>query len=123
MKAQYKTLGGRLLVELPESEGVKGIYQSIAEIDEVFDAVKECGACGGTQVQLRVRTVDDNKYFEAQCQTQGCRAKLEFGQTKIGHALFPKRKSREGEWLPHRGWTIWKAAAQAASDADEGLPF
>jgi hypothetical protein len=92
-----------------EGANQKELFKQLAGFQEVFDQSK-CGKCGCDDIKFVVRTVSDNDYYELRCTSGPCRAKLEFGVNKVGDTLFPKRKSKEGEWLPDQGWTKWNAA-------------
>jgi hypothetical protein len=105
MKAHYKTRSGRIVFEV-EGEGAKAIFKAVSELQEIFESDESCGACQGQNFQYRVRTVDDNDYFEIHC--RDCQANLAIGQTKKG-SLFPKRKDADGKPLPNRGWKVWNA--------------
>ena len=99
MKVNYKTINGRLSVEL-EGDSQRDIFQEIARFQEVFEETV-CGKCGSDNIRFVVRNVDDNLYCELRC--ADCGAKLSFGSHKKGGGLFPKRKDGDN-WLPDRGW-------------------
>jgi hypothetical protein len=103
MKAHYRTKSGSLTVEL-EAADVKGIVKQLAAVQEVFEAETSCGCCNGTNIRFRVRSVEDNDFYELVCQDPACHAKFSFGQFKKGGGLFPKRKDTTGEYLTNRGW-------------------
>ena len=69
---------GRINVEL-EGDTQKDLFSQLSSFQEVFDE-DTCGKCGG---------------------------RLEFGQVKKGGGLFPRRKDKEGSWLPDNGWVKW----------------
>ena len=106
MEAQYKTQDGHLILKV-EGETQKDIFRELARAQETFEAESECGICKSTQIKFRVRTVDDNEYFELQCV---CGAKFAFGQHKKGGSLFPKRQGENGP-LPNRGWSKWEPSS------------
>lgn len=112
MKANYKTRDGRIVVEV-QGETVKDLFRGIAQVQEVFEAGRECGACQSQSIQFRTRSIDDNDYYELAC--MDCHCKLDFGQHKKGGTLFAKRKDVEGNWLPNNGWKKWEQAAKASS--------
>lgn len=97
-----KFKAGNLVFELDASDE-KGLFEKIAHIQEVFD--QSCGKCQSDNVILRVRTVDDNKFYEMTC--KDCYARLSFGAHKKGGTLFPKRKGEGGEFLNDYGWLKW----------------
>lgn len=100
MKITYQSNSRRLSVEI-EGDKQTDVFGSIAQFQEVFEE-DICQKCKSADVRFVVRTVDDNNYHEIQCNE--CRAKLAFGQHKTGGSLFPKRKDKDGGWLPDRGW-------------------
>jgi hypothetical protein len=105
MKITYSSKNGRLCAEL-EGESQKQIFRSIASFQEVFEE-SACGACGGENLRLVVRDVDDNDFYELHCQNLDCRARLAYGQHKKGDSLFPRRKDDQGKPLPRNGWLKW----------------
>ena len=58
MKVNYKTINGRLSVEL-EGDSQRDIFQEIARFQEVFEETV-CGKCGSDNIRFVVRNVDDN---------------------------------------------------------------
>jgi len=106
MEAQYKLWDGRLIFKV-DGENPKAIFRALAGVSDVFGSISECGLCHGKDIRLRHRIVDDNSFFEAACGNSACRAKLEFGQTKKGDGLFPRRKDETGAYLQNGGWKIW----------------
>jgi len=104
MKVTYTTVNG-MSVEL-DGDDQKSIFKNLGAFQEVFDETT-CAKCGSTHVRFITRMVEDNEYFEIRC--LDCGATLSFGQTKKGNRLFPKRKDKEGNWLPDRGWVKWNA--------------
>ena len=78
MKVNYKTINGRLSVEL-EGDSQRDIFQEIARFQEVFEETV-CGKCGSDNIRFVVRNVDDNLYYELRC--ADCGAKLSFGSHK-----------------------------------------
>jgi len=103
VKAHYRTKNGQITFEV-QGEQVKDLFEQIAGVQEVFEAECECGLCKSKNVNFRVRTVDDNKYYELACE---CGARFQFGQNKKGGGLFPKRKDKESMLLPNGGWAKW----------------
>lgn len=98
-------------------ETQRAVFENLASMQEVFGET-ECGKCRGGNFRFVVRDVDDNKYYELHCANSKCRAKLSYGCTKKGEALFPKRFEGEpdasgkkkvvGTW----GWKIWNKDTQ-----------
>ena len=103
MKVNYQTSNGRISVEI-EGDSQRDIFAEIARFQEVFEETV-CGKCGSENLRFVVRNVDDNLYYELKC--LDCGAKLAFGVMKKGGRLFPKRKDKEGNWLPNAGWVKW----------------
>lgn len=103
MKVHYRTRNNRLTFEI-EGATQKSLFEGIAELQEVFESDEACGLCKATDLLFRVRTHDDNKFYELVCRS--CGAKLAFGQHKKGDTLFAKR-SDESSPLPNRGWYKW----------------
>ncbi len=91
-----------------EGENQKEVFKQLAGFQEVFDQCK-CAKCGCEDVKFVVRNVQENEYFELRCTNNQCRAKLSMGVSKKGGGLFPKRKDKEGNWLPDSGWTRWNS--------------
>lgn len=116
MKAMYKSMNGRLVIE-SERSSIKDLFRDLAEIQEILDADQACGVCGGTNLRYRVRHhTKANKtfeYFELVCAADNCRAVLEFGQKQDMVGLFPRRKDEQG-WRPNRGWTRFTPQSDAA---------
>ena len=108
MKANYTTQNGRITVEF-EGDTQKSIFEQIGKFQEVFEQA-QCGKCGSENLRFQVRNVDDNLYYELKC--VDCGAKLAFGVMKKGGRLFPKRKDKEGNWLPDGGWVKWNPDTQ-----------
>lgn len=83
------------------------LFEEMARHQEVF-GVDTCGYCNEHRLKYVVREDDEqNKYYELRCQNSSCRAKLAFGQNKKGDTLFPRRKDKDNNWLPHGGWVKW----------------
>lgn len=92
-------------------------------------SMQKCGACGSADVSPEHRKVKGYDFYACACNACGC--KLKFGITKEDHALFPKRKADNGEWLPNGGWVkddysdVKQAAASQpqASRQAPAVPF
>lgn len=84
----------------------KVVWDKIAEIQEVFSE-KKCGVCGNPEIKYAVREVDNNKFYELQCQNPKCRARKSYGQHKNQKTLFPHRKDDNGEYLKQNGWAVY----------------
>ena len=105
MKINYTSRSGRVSVEL-DAETQRDAFQQLSDFQEIFDEVA-CGKCASENLRFVVRTVDDNQFYEIRC--MDCGARLEFGSMKQGGRLFPRRKDKEGNWLPDRGWVKWNS--------------
>ena len=103
MRLNYTTNNGRISVEL-EGETQVDLFAQLGAFQEVFDET-ECGKCQSENLRFQVRNVDDNLYYELKC--MDCGARLSFGVMKKGGRLFPRRKDKEGNWRPDRGWVKW----------------
>ena len=107
MKISYNA--GKISVEL-EGDTQKDLFAQLSAFQEVFDE-SACGKCGSTNLRFVTREVDGNSYYEIRC--LDCGARLEFGQSQQGGGLFPRRKSKEGEWLPDGGWVKWNSKTKS----------
>ena len=107
MKISYNA--GKISVEL-EGDTQKDLFAQLSAFQEVFDE-SACGKCGSTNLRFVTREVDGNSYYEIRC--LDCGARLEFGQSKQGGGLLPRRKSKEGEWLPDGGWVKWNSKTKS----------
>ena len=96
MKINYQTGNGRISVEIA-AETQKDLFKQLSSFQEIFDE-SACGKCDSSNLKFTVRVIDENEYYEIRC--SDCGARLEFGQTKKGGALFPRRKNKDGDWLP-----------------------
>ena len=103
MKITYTTASGKISVEL-EGDTQKDLFGQLGAFQEIFDQAT-CGKCSSTSIRFVVRDIDGNSYYELRC--EDCGARLEFGQIKKGGGLFPRRKDKEGNWLPDGGWVKW----------------
>lgn len=101
MKVTYTV--GNIALEIDADTQVE-VFQQLASFQEIFAETK-CGKCSSEDVRYQVRNVDDNLYYEARC--TDCGAKLAFGAMKKGGRLFPRRKDKDGNWLPDGGWVKW----------------
>ena len=107
MKVIYKA-SDRMTVEI-EAAGQKEIFKAMSSVQEILSGTV-CGSCDSENVRFVVRHVDDNDYYEIRC--ADCGAVLQFGQHKSGGTLFPKRKDKEGNWLPNGGWVKYQPSAK-----------
>ena len=110
MKAHYKTKNGRITFEV-EGELIKDIFEKIAQLQDIFESEQECGLCGSDSTRLVARENDGHKYHELRC--LDCGGQFSFGQLRNGGDLFPRRKDKDGNWLPDHGWSKYDAKAKA----------
>lgn len=113
MKAQRSF--GSITIEV---EGdAKEIFTELAAAQDVFGHLASgCGGCNCPDVFPVVREHEGNTYYEVRC--GNCRCRLAFGQRRDGGTLFPRRKDRDGNWIPNNGWEDWKANQPAPANAD-----
>lgn len=112
MKVIYTTADKRMQVEV-EGKDNKDIFSQIALFQEIYET-RRCGACDSERVQFVCREVQGNTYYEIKC--LDCGSTLGFGQKRADGSLFPKRKDKDGNWLPNGGWTKWQDSRNKASD-------
>ncbi len=108
MKLHYTSRSGRLIAEI-DAETQSDAFSQLSSFQEVFDET-ECGKCSSDNLRFVTRNVDDNQYHELKC--LDCNAKMTFGSMKKGGGLFPRRKDKEGNWLPDGGWVKWNSKTQ-----------
>lgn len=113
MKVSYRTGDGRITVEV-EGKDNRDVFAQLALFQEIYET-RRCGACDSENVRMIVREVQGNTYYELKCME--CGARLAFGQKKADGSLFPKKKSKDGQWLPNGGWVKW-----TGNDSDDS-PF
>lgn len=106
-------------IQISADGDAKEVFTELAGAAEVFGN-SVCGACGSEHTVPVVRENDGNTYYEMRCQS--CNCTLGFGQTKVGGRLFPRRKDKQGNWLPNRGWADHRKAATPSSDSGDS-PF
>ena len=109
MKFIYTTGNGKLAVEF-DADSQTDAFANLAQIQEVFEE-SPCGKCGSELLRFVVSTVDDNQFYEIRC--QDCGARLEFGVMKKGGRLYPRRKDKDGNWLPDKGWQRWNSKTKS----------
>lgn len=110
MKFTFK-INDKLSTEI-EAGDQRAMFEQLAEIQEIF-GINACGKCGCTDIKFIVRVdKEQNKYYELHCINPKCRARFAFGCNKKGNALFPKRKDKEGNWLPNSGWDVYTPPAK-----------
>ncbi len=102
MKVMYRA--GAATIEV-EGRDTKDCFAQIAAAAEVFGH-EECGACGSHDIRPQVRERDGNHYYEIKCGK--CGAEFAFGQKRADGSLFPRRRDKDGNWLPNHGWVKWQ---------------
>ena len=108
MKVTFTTNNGRMTAEF-DVDTQTDLFEQLAYFQEIFGE-EQCAKCGSENLRFQVRKVEDNLYYELKC--VDCGAKLAFGTMKVGCRLFPRRKDKEGNWLPDRGWVKWNKETQ-----------
>lgn len=99
MKAQFNVTKN-LMIEIEEDSQTE-LFRGLAVAQEVFGETT-CEACKSENISYRVRTVDDNDFYELVC--KACKAVLKFGQHKKGKTLFPVRKDDSNGYKKNNGW-------------------
>ena len=107
MKVRYKTAKCEVEVEGVDS---KDCFTQLATAIEVFGTA-QCGACDSPNTCPTVRENGGNHFYEVRC--LDCGSAISFGQRRQDGSLFPRRKSKEGDYLPNNGWTKWAPKEEA----------
>lgn len=116
MNIHYDT--GRLRFEF-SAETIKDAWKKLAIISDVFETDRRCGSCESDAIGFRYRkTQDGYDYFCLVCNS--CGHQLDFGQTREGGRLFPKRRNKEGDTIGDNGWYDWRARAKERQDESGG---
>lgn len=125
MKVTYK-ISAKMVVEV-SGDDIKDVMSELSSVEEVLGHSK-CGVCGSEEVRHAVRNTKGFTFYEIQCTSPACRAKLSFGQARETGKLFPHRKNEDGTWKPNNGWEIWtgnqggqQAARRPSAPQDEGF--
>jgi hypothetical protein len=85
-----------------DGQDTKAAFDELSRAMEVFGQDR-CGACDSTDVVFRTRLAGGHTFREAHCRE--CRSVLSFGLTKADLTMFPRRKTKSGEWIDNNGWT------------------
>lgn len=127
MKITWKNKDGNVQAEF-EADNVQDILFKVYELEKLnevedftdqglFEACNQlntndvlarnvCGKCKSQNIKMRVREVDDNKFYEKVC--KDCHARLSYGVNKgKGKTLFVRSKDEAGNYLPDYGWKKW----------------
>jgi hypothetical protein len=102
MRITYRTDKMDLTVDGADT---KAAFDELAKALEIFGQTR-CGACDSTDVTFRTRVAQGNTYREAHCLE--CRSSLTFGLTKADLTMFPRRKTKSGEWIDNNGWVKYQ---------------
>lgn len=109
MVAKYFTTNRQLTFEIT-GETQQDLFEGVSAIQEVFDTETSCGVCNNDKLRFQHRIVQKYHFHELVCRNPECRARFSFGHSQDDKgALFPKRKNKDGEWLPNRGWEKYTA--------------
>jgi Zn ribbon nucleic-acid-binding protein len=107
MKVRYTT--AKCEVEV-EGADTKDCFTQLAGAIEVF-ANAQCGSCDSQNTMPQCRENGGNHFYSMKC--IDCGAELNYGQRRQDGGLFPKRKDKEGSYLPANGWTKWAPKEEA----------
>lgn len=99
---------GRLTAEL-EPKSIKDSFFAIGQV-RAFLIAEPCGLCKSKNTYPNLKTPKGYKYYQWEC--GDCGAVFQFGQTQEGEHLFPKRNDGNGQALPNKGWSKYKAGNQ-----------
>ena len=110
-----------------ESESVVDAFKMAANYQEAFGET-QCGSCQSKNLRYEHRQdKEQHDYYSVRCME--CSCVLDLGQHKVGKTLFAKRKDKDNNWLPNKGWHKWErqqqqsAPAKAAQPDDDETPF
>lgn len=104
MVAKYMTTNRQLTFEITGATQQE-VFEELAAIQEVFDTETACGICNNDKLRYQHRIVTKYHFHELVCRNPECRARFSFGHSQDDKgALFPKRKDKDGNWIPNRGW-------------------
>lgn len=106
MKLTFRSADGSLTVEA-EPKTIKDSFEAIGQINEYLIA-EPCGCCKSLNTYPQAKHAKEYIFYEWKC--RGCGAAFSFGQNKEGGRLFPKRTDANGNDLPNKGWSVYKAS-------------
>ena len=112
MVARIKYPVGRAWIEV-EAQSVKDAMRDLSEYAEVFGETV-CGVCQSDKVTPEHRVAKGYDFYSMVCQS--CGAKLDFGQTREGERLFPKRKDRDNNEIGKQGWNQYQYTQQSSGE-------
>lgn len=133
MKLTFKSPDGSLTVEA-EPKTIKDGFDAIGQIKNLL-MPEPCGCCKSKATYPASKTAGGYKFFEWVC--PDCGAAMTLGEMKPekGGHLFVKRKDKDGNVLPNKGWSVYQGNGQREAPhsqepnkepqqyADEEVPF
>jgi hypothetical protein len=109
---------GNYSVEV-EGATTEELFDKMAEMSDLLSSGDVCGVSDSTNIIMRKRVSGEYTFYEWFCKESGC--SLALGRTKAG-GFYPRRKDKEGNWLPNRGWTKWEGSHNKV-ETEEAVPF
>lgn len=106
-----------------EGKDAEELFRNTAEMQELLSYGNKCGKTGNPDVIMRVRTSGDYEFFEYVCPESN--TTLSLGRTKAG-GFFPKKKGKDGSWLPNNGWLTWqerKEITEGVKSKDDDVEY
>ena len=79
MQVHYRSRNGRLTFAV-EAGNPKEAFESIANLQDVFETEDACGLCKSSDTRFRVREAKGSKYYELRCAASN--AQFRFGQNR-----------------------------------------
>jgi hypothetical protein len=116
MRVRYTR--GNLQIEF-DAEGPRLAFERLAAVQELF-CEPDCGCCKSTDLICTTRDWKDSTIYNLKC--VACGAQLDLGQRQADHGLFIKRRDKDKNLLPNRGWYIWTRPESGAPAADSPPP-
>lgn len=111
---KFTTPDMRMTIEVT-GDNNREVFEELVSMLEVFSNTT-CGACRSNDTKPVIRTVKDSAgkpatYHEMRC--NACKAVLALSvhNTKE-QTLYPKRKGKDGQWLPGDGWVKYEGGGQ-----------
>jgi hypothetical protein len=106
-----------------EGNDAEELFRKTAEMQELLSYGNKCGKTGNPDIIMRVRTSGDYEFFEYVCPEAN--TTLSLGRTKAG-GFFPKKKGKDGSWLPNNGWLTWqerKEITEGGKSKDDDVEY
>lgn len=100
---KLSTTIGNYTVEV-EGDNEEELFSNMASMAELLSCGVHCGKTSATDTIPVKRVNGEYTFYEWRCVSSG--ASLALGRRKDG-GFFPKRKSKEGDYLPDNGWQTW----------------